>query len=267
MGYLHCGYRRGLFSFIDRVMNEFPFSLEGLTILITGASSGIGRATAIMAAEMGALVIITGRNEERLKKTLSVMKGQGHCLLVEDLTSNGASERLTDQLPDLDGMVYAAGVAEIMPFRMINENHIERVMKINFQVPIELTQKILRKKKIRTGGSLVYVTAIADHAAPAGSAIYSASKGALASAVKSLALEVSKLKVRANCIAPGYVSTPMLEKLGDTSSVTEYLKLLPLGEVEPEEIASSAVYLLSQASRWVTRSYLIVDSGLTMRMR
>ena len=256
-----------MFPFIDRVMNDFPFSLEGMTILITGASSGIGRATAIMAAEMGAIVVITGRNEERLKQTLALMEGQEHVCLVEDFTINGASERLADQLPDLDGMVYAAGVAEIMPFRMINENHINRVMKVNFQVPIELTQKLLRKKKIRTGGSLVYVTAVADHVAPLGSAIYSASKGALASAVKSLALEVAKMKVRANCISPGYVRTPMFETLSTYSSLPENLKLAALGQIEPEEIASSIVYLLSPAARWVTRSSLIIDSGLTLGIR
>jgi NAD(P)-dependent dehydrogenase (short-subunit alcohol dehydrogenase family) len=248
-------------------MNDFPFSLEGLTILITGASSGIGRATAIMAAEMGASVVITGRNEERLNETLALMEGPGHSFFLEDLTSSGACERLTDQLTDIDGMVYAAGVAEIMPFRMINENHIERVMRVNFQLPIMLTQKLMRKKKLRAGGSLVYVTAIADHAAPLGSAIYSATKGALASSVKSLALELANIKVRANCIAPGYVRTPMFEKLSETSSVSEYLKLLPLGLAEAEDVASSAVYLLSPASRWVTRSTLVIDSGLSIPMR
>jgi NAD(P)-dependent dehydrogenase (short-subunit alcohol dehydrogenase family) len=248
-------------------MSDFPFSLEGMSVLVTGASSGVGRATAIMASQMGAHLIITGRNEERLKETLGSLEGPGHRTLFEDLAAAGASERLAEQLPEIDGMVYAAGVAEIIPYRMINDAHIERVMKLNFQVPVQLTQNLIRRKKLLAGGSLVYVTAIADHAAPVGSAVYSASKAALATAIKSLALEVAKTKIRANCLAPGYVRTPMFEKLGESSSVDEYLKLAPLGLIEPEEVASSAVYLLSPASRWVTRTSLVIDSGLTLRMR
>ncbi len=140
-------------------------------------------------------------------------------------------------------------------------------MQLNFEAPIQITQNMMRRKKLRAGGSLVYVTAIADHAAPVGSAVYSASKAALATAVKSLALELAKTKVRANCLAPGYVRTPMYDKLGASSAIDEYLKLVPLGLIEPEEIASSASYLLSPASRWVTRTSLVIDGGLTLRMR
>ncbi len=248
-------------------MSGLPFSLEGMNVFITGASSGVGRATAVMASQLGACVTITGRNEERLDQTLSALEGQGHRMIVEDLSSQGAYERLTEQLPELDGMVYSAGIAEIMPFRMINDGHIKRVMQLNFEAPIQITQNMMRRKKLRAGGSLVYVTAIADHAAPVGSAVYSASKAALATAVKSLALELAKTKVRANCLAPGYVRTPMYDKLGASSAIDEYLKLVPLGLIEPEEIASSAAYLLSPASRWVTRTSLVIDGGLTLRMR
>jgi NAD(P)-dependent dehydrogenase (short-subunit alcohol dehydrogenase family) len=248
-------------------MNDSPFSLNGMTILVTGAGSGIGRATAIMAAEMGGKLVLSGRDLNRLNETLGMLASDGHLVLQEDLTSKDAHSRLAEFVPEINGFVHAAGIAEIMPFRMINEEHIARVMELNFQVPVLLTQALMRKKKICPSASLVYISAAAEHIAPVATAIYSASKAALTAAVRSLALETAKTKVRANCVSPGYVRTNMLGNLGKLSSLDEYIKLAPLGLIEPEEIASSAIYLLSPASRWITRATLTVDSGLSLRVR
>lgn len=248
-------------------MNSSPYSLEGRTILVTGASSGIGRACAVLASQMGATLIITGRDEGRLLETLSLLEGDQHIASCFDLTNSAAMPSWVQELDSIDGLVYAAGIAQVAPFRMMTERHIQSQMDINFKAPMLLTQTLLRAKKINSKASLVYVSADAHHIAPAGSAIYSASKAALISAVRSLALEVAKQKIRANCVSPGYVRTPMFDQLSTTTSVADMVKLAPLGLIEPEEVASCIAYLLSLASRWVTRSNLVVDSGLTIPMR
>lgn len=248
-------------------MKTSPFSLADRCILVTGASSGIGRAVAIMASEMGARVILSGRDKERLDECLASLSGSGHLILQLDLLNEEAIQDCAKVIPEIDGMVFAAGIAEVIPFRMVSPAHVNRIMQLNFNAPVYLTQGLLKQKKFKPHSSLVYVSAISDHISPAGSAIYSASKSALNAFVKSVALEISKLKMRANCVSPGYVRTPMLKKLSSTTSIEEMVKLSPLGLIEPKEVATSVIYLLSNASRWVTRSNLVVDGGLTIPIR
>jgi NAD(P)-dependent dehydrogenase (short-subunit alcohol dehydrogenase family) len=218
-------------------MSASPYSLEGRTILVTGASSGIGRACAVMASQMGARLVLTGRDAARLQETLTSLEGTDHIARTLDLNDPAAWTDWVQTMGPIDGLVYAAGIAQMSPFR------------------------------INPSASLVYISAVADRLAPVGSAIYSASKAALISAVRSLALEVARQRIRANCVTPGYVKTPMFDQLAGTASVEELVHLAPLGLIEPEEIASSVVFLLSNASRWVTRSNLVVDSGITIAAR
>lgn len=248
-------------------MSASPYSLEGRTILVTGASSGIGRACATLASQMGARLVLTGRDAARLQETLAGLDGDDHLVHVMDLNDATALPAWVQTLDPIDGLVYAAGIAQVAPFRMMSERHIQSQMDINFKAPMLLTQVLLRAKRINSKASLVYLAAVADRTAPVGSATYAASKAALITAVRSLALEVSKQRIRANCISPGYVRTPMFDQMKATSSVEDLVKLAPLGLIEAEEVAYSAVYLLSDASRWVTRSNLVVDSGLTIPMR
>lgn len=248
-------------------MNVSPFSLLGRRILVTGASSGIGRAAAIMASQMGAKVILTGRNEQRLAECLSDLDGDGHLVLPLDLLDESKIQEFAKSIPEIDGLVFAAGVAEVVPFRMVSNGHVTRIMQINFNAPVYLTQSLLKLKKFKPSASLVFVSAISDHISPAGSAVYSASKAALNAFVRSIALEVSKFRIRANCVSPGYVQTPMLMKLSSTTSVEGMVKLAPLGLIEPKEVASSIVFLLSNASKWITRSNLVIDGGLTIPIR
>lgn len=248
-------------------MSASPYSLDGRTILVTGASSGIGRACATLASQMGARLLLTGRDATRLQETLTALDGDGHLAHVMDLNDAAALPAWVQTLDPIDGLVYAAGIAQVAPFRMMSQRHIQSQMDINFKAPMLLTQALLKVKKINPKASLVYLSADAHHVAPVGSAIYSATKAALISAVRSLALEVARQRIRANCVSPGYVRTPMFEGLTATTAVEELVKLAPLGLIEPEEVASCVVYLLSEASRWVTRSNLVVDSGLVIPMR
>lgn len=243
------------------------FSLSGKTILVTGASSGIGRATALLCAQMGAHVIAGGRDAERLNAVLAELPGDGHQMGQADLTDEAQLSMLLDMLPILDGCVFGAGAAETVPMRMVSQQHLMRMMSINYIAPVMLTQGLLKRKKLRDEASLVYVTAIAEHTAPVATGIYSGAKAALKATVRVLALEHARQKIRANCVSPGYVETPMLERLRLTSSVQDNVGLVPLGILEPVDVASGIAYLLSPASRWVTRSSLVIDGGLTLPMR
>jgi NAD(P)-dependent dehydrogenase (short-subunit alcohol dehydrogenase family) len=244
-----------------------PFNLHNKTILVTVASSGIGRASAIMASRMGAKLILTGRDISLLNESMGLLAGEGHQCFALDLKNESAIEDLIANCPEIDGSVFAAGVAEVVPFKMISLNHINRIMQINFEAPVLISQALYKNKKLLNGSSLVFITAGAEYISPIGSAIYSASKAALNAYVRSIALEISKMKIRANCVSPGYVNTPMLDKLVIQTSISEFLKLVPLGIIQPEEVASSVIYLLSDASRWITRSTLVVDGGLSIPVR
>lgn len=244
-----------------------PFSLTGKRILITGASSGIGRQTAIACAEMGAQVLITGRNAERLAETLAVLAGEGHRSIAADLTHAEDLAALTASTEPLHGVVHAAGISKLVPLRMAKEAHLQEIFAHNTFAPMLLTKELLAKRKIQAGGSIVFISAVASHIGPLASGAYSASKGALLGAMRSLGLEVAKQGIRANCIAPGYVRTPMLDGLASGGVDTEeYANLAPLGMGEPQDVAHAVIYYLADASRWVTRNYFIVDGGLTVPM-
>lgn len=244
-----------------------PFSLAGKRILVTGASSGIGRQTAISCAEMGAQLVVTGRNPERLQATLHMLPGDGHVAVPADLTQPEDLSALADGTEPLHGVVHAAGISRLVPLRMLKQAHLEEMFAHNTFAPMLLTKELLAKRKIQAGGSIVFISAVASHVGPLASSAYSASKGALLGAMRSLALEVVKQGIRVNCIAPGYVRTPMLDGLADSGLNTDdYARLAPLGIGEPEDVAHAAIFYLADASRWVTRNYFIVDGGLTVPM-
>lgn len=244
-----------------------PFSLQDKTILITGASSGIGRATALLCAGMGAQLFVCGRDRARLDALLAELPGSGHVAVQGDLTDPADRKALLDQLPVLDGCVFSAGVVAMVPVRMISQKHIDNMFAVNYVAPVMLSQSLLAGRKIRNAGSLVYVTAIAEHFAPTATSIYSGAKAALTATVRGIAGEYAKQQIRANCVSPGYVNTPLLEGLQKVSAMGEKLALTPLGEIEPEDVAAGIVYLLSPASRWVSRTTLTIDGGMLLHLR
>lgn len=247
--------------------NTDPFSLTGKRILITGASSGIGKQTAISCSAMGAQLIITGRNHDRLQETANHLEGDGHVCIAADLTKEQDISLLADHSGQIDGVLHAAGISKLIPMRMLKRAHLEEMLSHNTYAPILLTKELLAKRKILKNGSIVFISAIASHIGPVATSAYSASKAALMGATRSLALEVAKQGIRVNCISPGYVRTPMLESLADGGVGTDggYASG-PLGVGEPEDIAYASIFYLSDASRWITRNYFIIDGGLTVPM-
>jgi len=245
-----------------------PYSLAGKTILVTGASSGIGKACGLLAAELGAQVILSGRDAKRLDQTrLALCKPNDHLVKPLDLALDSDFGVWSESLPALDGVAHCAGVALLSPFRMLSGRLLDNNLNINLRSPLLLTKSLMSARRINAGGSLVFVGAVADHIAPQASAAYAASKAGLLAAVRSLALETARHSIRANCVSPGYVNTPMLASLEKSSSIDRLTGLAPLGLIEPEDIAASVICLLSPASRWVTRSSLIVDSGISIPVR
>lgn len=243
-----------------------PYSLEGKTILITGASSGIGRRTAVECAKMGATLVITGRNQERLNDTLANLEGEGHLMFAGDLTEDAAMEALMEQMPPLNGVFFCAGVTDTTPAKFIDEDKIERVFSINIKSPMLLTKWLVKKKKIQAGASLVYMSSYGAEVVTPGLGIYAASKGAVNSFMRTIATELSPRKVRANSIMAMMVKTELIDTLGSLSKedIEKDEAKYPLGYGKPEDVAFAVIYLLSDASKWVTGSIIKMDGGSTL---
>lgn len=246
--------------------NYNPFSLAGKTILITGASSGIGKKTAIECAMMGATLIICGRNEERLNDTLSKLEGIGHHKFVGELTNDSNLLSLVEEMPSLDGVFFCAGVPDRTLTKFIDHDKIERVFSINIESPMLLTKWLVRKKKLNANASLVYMSSMGAEEVTKGLGIYAASKAALNSFMRSVANELSARKIRANSIMPMMVQTELVESITTLSKedIAKDEAKYPLGYGKPEDIAYAVIYLLSDASKWVTGSILKMDGGSTL---
>lgn len=247
-------------------MNEVfnPFSLTGKKVLVTGASSGIGRETAIICSRMGADVVVTGRNEERLNKTLSEMDGNSNLAIPADITNQEDIEKLVAECPNLDGIVHCAGVGDRTLLKMVREKDLERVMKTNFNAPVLLQRSLLKKKKVQPGSSIVFIASLAPFAPTPGNGLYSASKGAMIAYAKVLALELSNQLIRVNCICPAMVWTELVQKDAELTGVDyhEAEKAYPLKRYgKPEDVANLVVYLLSNASAWMTGSCIDITGG------
>lgn len=241
-----------------------PFSLNGKSILVTGASSGIGRTTAIVCSKMGATLVITGRNQERLDHTLSELEGEGHLAIIADITNEEDLDRLVNDSPQLSGVVHCAGIGDRTLLKMVRERDLDRVMGANFNAPVLLQKGLLKKKKILPGASIVFIASRAPFAPTPGNGIYSASKGALIAYARVLGLELANQLIRVNCICPAMVWTELVEKDALITGVDYHKEELkyPLKRYgRPEDVANLSVYLLSDVSSWMTGSCIDITGG------
>jgi len=246
-------------------MSYNPFSLDGKIILITGSSSGIGREIAIQCSKLGAKIIITGRNLSRLEETKEMLNGDQHSIIVADISTNDGITSLVNQLPLLDGVVHSAGILKRLPLKFINDTNLNELMRINFFAPALLTQQLYKKKLLANESSIVFISSVASSFASLGNIMYMSSKGALNSFVKGIAFELSSTGIRANAIQPGMVKTNLTVAIPDDEILKDIARY-PLGRYgKPEEVAYAAIYLLSDATKWMTGSILTLDGGLTLR--
>lgn len=244
-----------------------PFSLEGKIILVTGASSGIGKAIAVECSKMGAVVIISGRNEQRLNETFSLLEGSGHDMILANLSQREELDRLYNELPLISGLVNCAGLTKVAPFPFATRDSFEEVMTVNFFAPTELTRLLVKSKKIGKGSSVVFISSVSGvYCSAVASSIYSSSKGAVNGLIKGVALDLAPKGIRVNSVNPGMIDTDIFS---GSAITTEQLKIdkqrYPLNRYgKPEEVAFAVIYLLSDASLWVTGSNLLIDGGYTL---
>ena len=245
-----------------------PYSLEGKTVLVTGASSGIGRASAIECARLGASLIITARNEERLSQTLSQLEGDGHQMILCDLNNNEEIDNLVSQLPEIQGFVSNAGFTKLLPVQFINSIDINNIFQVNTVAPMLLLQKLLKKKKLKKGASVVFTSSLAGlGTCSVGNSMYAASKGAISAFIRCVALELAPKNIRVNAVCPAMVDTGILDSGTVSKEQLEAdQKNYPLGRYgTPEDIAWAMVFLLSDAAGWITGDNLIIDGGVTLK--
>lgn len=252
------------------MMSANPFSLEGKTILVTGASSGIGRGIAIECSKMGAKLVINGRNETRLKETFSHLEGDGHVAIISDLMTQDGFDKLVADCPEINGFVPCAGIPKISNVKHISRKDLSEIVEINQNVPILLTSALLKKKKLQKKSSIVYIASLSGiYVANPGDSLYSATKGAINGFSKGAALELAPLGTRVNTLCPGFTPTSILESSKEMFSEEEVMAStngkFPLNRLgKPEDIAYAAIYLLSDASSWVTGAELKIDGGYSL---
>jgi NAD(P)-dependent dehydrogenase (short-subunit alcohol dehydrogenase family) len=247
-----------------------PFTLEGKTILVTGAGGGIGRAAAIACSKMGAILVVTDINAETLAETLLLLETEGerkHLMFTADLTNDKALDKMVADMPPLDGIVCNAGISKVLPIQFLNAEDMNRIMAINAFAPMFMTQRLYKKKRINKGGSIVYTVSISGVSMVSmGGVMYAVSKNALDAFMRNAALEFAARNIRVNSVNPSRVKTPLIQNsVYSEEEVAKDLQTYPLKRyAEPEEIANCIVFLLSDASSYITGHALIVDGGKTL---
>lgn len=246
-----------------------PLDMQGRTVLVTGASSGIGRETAILLSELDARVVLVARNRERLEETLGRMSGEGHRIEPFDLNETDGIpdwiKRIATETGPLGGLVHSAGIVHVLPVQSENTTRIESLMRTNLTSAIMLVKGFRRSGCAVRGSGIVLLSSVAGIAGEPGRSTYSASKAALIGFARSAALELAGSGFRVNCVAPGMVETEMVERVREATMTPEQYETLrqryPLGFGRPRDVAHAVVFLLAGTGRWITGSTLVVDGG------
>lgn len=240
--------------------------LTGKHILVTGASSGMGRVFCQMIANEGAHVSLVARNEERLKETMLKMNGEGHNYYVCDLTDEEQIKTTLARLDVVDGVVFCAGINDFVPLKFVKQEKLERIFQTNYFSQVILTQMLTKKKLINKNASLVYISSLSSVLGVAGTLLYASSKAALNSAVRVIAAELAPQGIRANAICPGIVITEMLSGTNiDEETFTKQAVDYPLGLGTPEDVGNAVLYHLSDGSRWLTGNCMVIDGGYSLK--
>lgn len=244
-------------------------NLKDKTILVTGASSGIGRATAILLSNLGANVLISARNEEKLKETYGKLNSNLDNKLVKaDLTKKEDVISLISSIQKIDGLIHCCGKVLPIPTKFIKENQLIDVFSVNYFSAVNLIVEIFNHKKFNNNGSIVFISSVSTHHAYFGGAPYISSKSALEGYAKTLALELLPKKIRVNVLQPALVKTSIYEDTINAAvnqdDMDKHLRKYPLGVGEPDDVAKACAFFISDESKWITGSFLKMDGGLTL---
>jgi len=246
-----------------------PMDMTGRRVMVSGASSGLGRATAIQLSQLGAQLVLVARNHDRLEETRSLLAGDGHHIIERDLGTEIDAipkwmKQVTETTGPLHGLVHSAGVVSMLPLRVLSLAKLNELMDINFNSAVLLTKGFRQRGVVAAPGSIVMLSSIAGLIGQRGLSAYCASKGALMALTRSLALELAEEKIRINCVAPGLVETEMASKHEGELPDEKFAQLEqghPLGLGKPEDVANAVSFLLADSARWITGSTLVVDGG------
>lgn len=242
------------------------YNFDNKTILVLGASSGIGLQTAIMLSELGANIVLSGRNEEKLQLVIKQLAKGSHISISADLTNEEHIASMIEKMPNLDGVVMSAGIIKAFPIKFIGEKQALEVLQTNYIGPITLIGKLFRSKKIKDQASLVFMSSISSQFPHKGGALYAGSKAAINAYSKTIALEYANKKIRSNVISAAMVKTPLFdeaEKAITKELMDKHETYYPLGFGEPEDIANAIIFLLGNTSKWITGTEIVMDGGLT----
>lgn len=241
------------------------YSLKGKSVLVTGASSGIGRSVAIECSKMGANVCLVGRDKQRLTGTFNELSRGKHKILLADLSSEKEISDLISHLEPLDGVVNCAGIIKRIPLKLISEGIYSELLRINLMAPALLTKSLYKSKLLNEEASIVMISSVGTDIASLGNIMYMSSKGGLNSLMKGLALELAAKKIRVNSIEPAMIKTNLTTLLSD-DQLADDIKNYPLGRYgKPEEVAYTVIFLLSDATKWMTGSIIRMDGGLSLK--
>ena len=249
-------------------MDYNPFSLKNKTILITGGAGGIGSEVARVCSKLGARIILTDIREDALQIALSSLTkvaDREHLAIQADLTNSDELNHLVDQIPEIDGFVCNAGVMKLVVTQFITEEELTRIQRINLNAPILLTKALLKKKRVKKGGSIVFTASAAGvYRVSIGNAIYATTKCGIDAFMRTVALEYGPKGIRCNSINPGMVETALIGDFTDEQKEKEKLNYPLRRFAKPEDIALGIAYLLSDASSFVTGTALKIDGGMTL---
>jgi NAD(P)-dependent dehydrogenase (short-subunit alcohol dehydrogenase family) len=244
-------------------------NLEGKRILVTGASSGIGRAIAQEAASLGASLILLGRNSERLEVAYNSLQGVGHKYYSVDITDYAKVEEIIRSSVAnggyINGFVHSAGIEKTTPFRVSTPTLFKEIFEVNVFAGFEIARLLSKKKFVNPlGASHVFISSVNARLGDSCKTMYCSSKSALLAGVKAMAIELATKKIRCNCVLPGYVETEMITKLFNSVPIEAKQKIInkhPLGIGQPEDIAFLVCFLISDKAKWITGSEYIIDGG------
>lgn len=243
--------------------------LSNKVIVVTGASSGIGRSCAIELAAQGATIALVGRDGNKLNATLSSMQGAGHLVVCQDVTEyqslEGRINTIVETLGPIGGFIHSAGIEMTVPFRMMRPKHYEQLFATNVIAGFEIARILAKDNNFApAGASFIIISSILGLVGKPGAVGYCASKSAIMAGVKAMSLEIAYKKIRVNAILPGVVETELIHELFETipqDSVTDIIKKHPLGLGQPDDVANLCAFLLSDKSRWITGTSQVIDGG------